>query len=157
MTFFNFFVETGSPFGNWNNAYWTGHPQTAPPPSTPHEQDDAKTPKSAGEVGVFQVWAPSLSWSYQACSHLLNRSKAQSRQMGSCKTLMKKARWLCCAKKSPLCVPAWTIPDSRGVRGRTEVLVWFVLNKMLRLCLLLLFPWPHSHHTKSHKQKSEAQ
>ena len=47
MTFFNFFVETGSPFGNWNNAYWTGHPQTAPPPSTPREQGNAKTPKSA--------------------------------------------------------------------------------------------------------------
>ena len=58
---------------------------------------------------------------------------------------------LCCAKKSPLCAPPWTIPDSRGVRGRTGVLVWFVLNKILRLCLLLLFPSPHSHHTKSHK------
>ena len=49
-TFFNFFVETGSPFGNWNNAYWTGHPQTALPPSTLREQGNAKMPKSAGEL-----------------------------------------------------------------------------------------------------------
>ena len=49
---------------------------------------------------------------------------------------------LCCAEKGPLRAPPWTIPDSRGVRGQTGVLVWFVLNKMLGLCLLLLSPHP---------------
>lgn len=47
-----------------------------------------------------------------------------------------------CGGKSLLCAPPRAIPDSRGVRGLIGALMWFILNKMLRFCLLLLSPSP---------------
>lgn len=60
--------------------------------------------------------------------------------------LCKRQAKLCCGK-SLICAPPRAIPDSRGVRGPIGALVWFILKKMLRFCLLLLSPSPHTNHT----------
>lgn len=106
---------------------WTPPNSTAP--STPHEQDDASIDLLERSVS-FRSWAPSLSWSYQACSHTcLTVPRHRAGRWAPVDTY-EKARWLCCTKVA-MC-PSLNHSDSRGVRGRTEVLVCFVLNKMLR-------------------------
>ena len=81
----------------------------------------------------------------------------QSRQMGSCKTLRKKARWDSAVQRRVLYVPHPEPFQTAEVSvGRLEF--WCGLYSIKCSDYVFSSSLPaHSHHTKSHKQKSEAQ